>query len=1036
MKNAPTQRSGRLLTLRARLSRRVTVAACALLAITACDVHKVSEPGSLSTLVVTPGAQTLAINGTQQFTAIGKDFAGVAVPVTPTWSVVAGGGSISPTGMFTAGTTTGTFVSTVKATSGSLSATASVTVTVGSLATITITPSPDTTVVNGTKQFVAVGRDAGGNVVGITPVWSVANGGGTINSATGLFTAGAVAGTFANTIRVTSGSISSTVSETVVSGALATIVVTPNPVTLGIGTNQQFLASGADAFGNPVSLGSVAWSVANCGGTIGSASGLFTAGNTVGIFANTVRATSGGISGTAFVTVTAGPLATIIIVPATASLTIGSGQQFIAEGRDASGNFVAIVPTWTVVNGGGTINAATGVFTAGTTAGTFTNTVRAASGFLSATATVTVVGGPIATIVVTPNPAAVGIGGVQQFVATGRDALGNVVTIVPTWSVVNGGGTIGATSGVFTAGTVAGNFANTVRATSGAITGSATVDVLAGALATITVTPTTATLGIGAAQQFVATGRDASGNVVSITPVWSVVNGGGTIGVGSGLFTAGSTTGTYTNTVRATSGAIFGSASVTVVAGPLATIEVSPVVTTLRTGMAQQFIATGRDAAGNVVPITPTWSVVANGGTIGSSSGLFTAGSMFGTYTNTVRATSGAIFGSASVIVAVGPLETITVTPNPDTTVVGGNKQFTAVGRDGSGNIVGISPTWAVVNGGGSINSGSGLFTAGGIAGTYTNTISASFGGIVGFATEIVTAVPPPVLASITISPNPASLLVNATQQFVATGRDAMGNIMPISPLWTVVNGGGSINLLSGLFTAGSTPGTFTNTVRVASGGISSTATVIVTAAVVPPFLSLGAAAPNGIMAGTAVTCVTGGTVNADVSISPGNTLTGFGPCVITGVQNLGNAIAAQAQIDLTTAYNTLAGLPCPPANAIVANLGGTTKAAGVYCSATGVGVTGTLTLDGGGNPNAVFVFQVGTALTTAGDVVLINGAQAKNVYWQVGSSATIGTASQFQGNILALTSITLVDNATLRGRALARNGAVTLGTNNTITLP
>ena len=946
MKNAPTQRSGRLLTLRARLSRRVTVAACALLAITACDVHKVSEPGSLSTLVVTPGAQTLAINGTQQFTAIGKDFAGVAVPVTPTWSVVAGGGSISPTGMFTAGTTTGTFVSTVKATSGSLSATASVTVTVGSLATITITPSPDTTVVNGTKQFVAVGRDAGGNVVGITPVWSVANGGGTINSATGLFTAGAVAGTFANTIRVTSGSISSTVSETVVSGALATIVVTPNPVTLGIGTNQQFLASGADAFGNPVSLGSVAWSVANGGGTIGSASGLFTAGNTVGIFANTVRATSGGISGTAFVTVTAGPVATIVIVPATASLTVGSGQQFIAEGRDASGNFVAIVPTWTVVNGGGTINAATGVFTAGTIAGTFTNTVRAASGFLSATATVTVVGGPIATIVVTPNPAAVGIGGVQQFVATGRDALGNVVTIVPTWSVVNGGGTIGATSGVFTAGTVAGNFANTVRATSGAITGSATVDVLAGALATITVTPTTATLGIGAAQQFVATGRDASGNVVSITPVWSVVNGGGTIGVGSGLFTAGSTTGTYTNTVRATSGAIFGSASVTVVAGPLATIEVSPVVTTLRTGMAQQFIATGRDAAGNVVPITPTWSVVANGGTIGSSSGLFTAGSMFGTYTNTVRATSGAIFGSASVIVAVGPLETITVTPNPDTTVVGGNKQFTAVGRDGSGNIVGISPTWAVVN------------------------------------------------------------------------------------------GGGSINLLSGLFTAGSTPGTFTNTVRVASGGISSTATVIVTAAVVPPFLSLGAAAPNGIMAGTAVTCVTGGTVNADVSISPGNTLTGFGPCVITGVQNLGNAIAAQAQIDLTTAYNTLAGLPCPPANAIVANLGGTTKAAGVYCSATGVGVTGTLTLDGGGNPNAVFVFQVGTALTTAGDVVLINGAQAKNVYWQVGSSATIGTASQFQGNILALTSITLVDNATLRGRALARNGAVTLGTNNTITLP
>jgi len=98
--------------------------------------------------------------------------------------------------------------------------------------------------------------------------------------------------------------------------------------------------------------------------------------------------------------------------------------------------------------------------------------------------------------------------------------------------------------------------------------------------------------------------------------------------------------------------------------------------------------------------------------------------------------------------------------------------------------------------------------------------------------------------------------------------------------------------------------------------------------------------------------------------------------------------------------------------------------------------VTGTVTLDGNGDPNAVFVFQAGSALTTAGSVALINGAQAKNVYWQVGSSATLGTASAWQGSILALTSITLNDTATMIGRALARNGAVTLGTNNTITLP
>jgi hypothetical protein len=200
--------------------------------------------------------------------------------------------------------------------------------------------------------------------------------------------------------------------------------------------------------------------------------------------------------------------------------------------------------------------------------------------------------------------------------------------------------------------------------------------------------------------------------------------------------------------------------------------------------------------------------------------------------------------------------------------------------------------------------------------------------------------------------------------------------------------------------------------------------------------VNLGTAAPNGIMAGTAFTCVSLGVINANISISPGSTVTGFPPCVITGVQHLADAVAAQAQIDLTAAYNVLAGLPCSPSNAIVANLGGTTKPAGVYCTATGIGVTGTLTLDGGGDPNSVFVFQAGTSLTTAGNIVLINGAQARNVYWQIGSSATIGTASQWQGNILALTSITLVDNANLIGRALARNGAVSLGTNNVITLP
>jgi hypothetical protein len=156
---------------------------------------------------------------------------------------------------------------------------------------------------------------------------------------------------------------------------------------------------------------------------------------------------------------------------------------------------------------------------------------------------------------------------------------------------------------------------------------------------------------------------------------------------------------------------------------------------------------------------------------------------------------------------------------------------------------------------------------------------------------------------------------------------------------------------------------------------------------------------------------------------------------VITGSTNLANAASAQAQVDLTTAYNYLAGLPCGTV-VTPADLGGRTLAPGVYCVASSMAVTGTVTL--AGPANAVWVFQMGSTLTTGttANIALSGGAQARNVWWQVGSSATLGTGTTFRGNIVALTSITLVDNATMLGRALARNGAVSLGTNNTITLP
>ena len=194
--------------------------------------------------------------------------------------------------------------------------------------------------------------------------------------------------------------------------------------------------------------------------------------------------------------------------------------------------------------------------------------------------------------------------------------------------------------------------------------------------------------------------------------------------------------------------------------------------------------------------------------------------------------------------------------------------------------------------------------------------------------------------------------------------------------------------------------------------------------------VGLGTATSFAVLAGSTITNTGPSVVNGDLGLSPGSGVTGFPPAVVNGTQNVADAIALQAQNDLTTAYNDAAGQATDVT--ISADLGGSTLVPGVYTSATSMGLTGSVTLDAQGDPNAVWVFQAGSTLTTASNstVLFVNGAQRCNVFWQVGSSATLGTNTTFVGTILALTSITLNTGATIDGRAFARNGAVTLDTN------
>ena len=194
--------------------------------------------------------------------------------------------------------------------------------------------------------------------------------------------------------------------------------------------------------------------------------------------------------------------------------------------------------------------------------------------------------------------------------------------------------------------------------------------------------------------------------------------------------------------------------------------------------------------------------------------------------------------------------------------------------------------------------------------------------------------------------------------------------------------------------------------------------------------VNLGSAGTYSVLAGQTVTNTGSTTIASDLGTSPGTAITGFPPGLISGKVHLADGPALLAQNDLATAYDNAA---CrQPIEILDADLSGRTLVSGVYATNTDLGVTGNVTLDGQGDPDSVWIFQIGSALNTSVDssVNLINGANACNIYWQVGSSATLGTRSDFKGSIMALTSVSVNTDSTVEGRVLARNGSVTLDNN------
>ncbi|MBN2486006.1 MAG: Ig-like domain-containing protein [Bacteroidales bacterium] len=578
--------------------------------------------------------------------------------------------------------------------------------------------------------------------------------------------------------------------------AATSIVVSPKTATIDEGEELTLSYAAFSASGDQVDV-EAEWSVLSTDGAI-TAGGVF---SSVRSGEYQVVVSFGNLADTAIITVEDVSVVTSIVVsPDDASITEGETQQFAAVAYDQFGLEIDFTPAWSVT-GGGTIDV-NGLFSA-TDFGNYY--VIAASSLVADSVTIAIADLPeLDSIAVSPIDTSVVEGQTIQFIATGFDQFGNLFPITASW-LVTGGGSIDA-NGLLTTSTV-GTFY--VKAENNGIVDSVMFTVTeTPVLDSISVTPKVNNLGLNQSRQFTANGFDQFGNSFAFDAAWSVT-GGGTISE-NGLFTA-TDTGSYY--VIALNGNIKDSVLVDIEAIlVLDSIAVSPESASITEGETQQFAATGYDQYGDEFELVPEWSV-SGGGSV-NTSGLFTATSAGSYY---VKAFSGEI--ADSVVIEVLPLlvlDSIAVAPETASIMVGLTQQYSAAGFDQFGDAFAFSPAWSV-SGGGSINN-DGLFTAS-AAGTFY--VKASAGTISDSVAITITEVP--VLETLVVTPETATINVGETQQFSVTGTDQFASPIEVSVTWSV-SGGGTISE-TGLFTANA-KGTFT--ITAAQGDVSATASVTV----------------------------------------------------------------------------------------------------------------------------------------------------------------------------------------------------------------
>ena len=914
------------------------------------------SPAPVANVVLAPSAPTITVGQTTTLVATVTDASNNALTGrSVTWSSSATGVvTVSSTGLVT-GVAAGT--ATITGTSEGKSGTATVTVTLVPIASVTVAPTTLSLVVGQTGPLTATVKDANGNVLtGRTVTWTSGNTGVATVSSSGVVTAVAAGSA---TITAASGGQQGTASVTVTNPApapVATVTLAPTTLSLTVGQTGPLTPTLKDANGNVLTGRTVTWSSDTPGVATVSTSGVVTA---VAAGTATITATSEGKSGTASVTVTLVPVASVTVAPTTLSLVVGQTGPLTATLKDANGNVLTgRTVTWTSGTTGVATVSSSGVVTA-VAAGTAT--ITASSGGQQGTASVTVTNPapvPVATVTLAPPTLSLTVGQTGTLTPTLKDANGNVLTgRTVTWSSDTPGVATVSTSGVVTA---IGAGTATITATSEGKSGTASVTVTLAPVATVTLAPTTLSLVVAQTGTLTATLKDANNNVLTgRTITWS----SGTPGVAT-VSTSGVVTAVAAGsaTITATSEGKTGTATVTVTIAPVANVALAPSAPSITVGQTTTLVPTLTDANGNTLTgRVVTWSSSATGVATVSTSGVVTG---VAAGTATITATSEGKTGTATVTVTPVPVATVTVAPTTLSLVVPQTGTLTATLKDANGNVLtGRTVTWTSGTPGVATVSSSGVVTA---VGAGSATITATSEGKTGTATVTVTLAP---VATVTLAPTTLGLVVAQTGTLTATLKDANNNVLTGRTItWSSGTPGVATVSTSGVVTAVA-PGTatITATSETKSGTAQVTVTVAPVANVVlaPSAPSIGVGqtttlvptltdANGNTLTGRVVTWSSSATGVATVSTSG----------VVTGVAAGTATITATSEGKTGTATVTV--LPPPVATVTVAPLsanvgvGATTTLSATLKDANGNVLTGRTITWSSGTPGVATVSATG----------------------------------------------------------------------------